>query len=165
MEGTVKWFSNEKGYGFLLVDGRSDDLFFHISEYKSEEIVQNGDKVSFDIGTGKNNKAAAKNVRFISRAKNPQHNKPYYGKPTRTKDKSEAGLLIGMLGGPVGMIAGVLIGSMLGKKAITSTCLKCGGTGHVTAIDEAFIGFQCEKCKSFWRKRNKDGLTMNDVER
>ena len=54
MEGTVKWFSNDKGYGFILVADMANDLFFHVSEYKSEEVIQNGDKVSFEIGTIEN---------------------------------------------------------------------------------------------------------------
>lgn len=165
MEGTVKWFRYEKGFGWILVRGRTNDLFFHISQYKSEALIQPGDRVSFEIGTGKNNKPAAKNVRFIARAKSPRPSKKYYGKPTRTKDKSETGFAIGLLGGPVGMMVGYLIGSLFGKENITSTCLRCGGTGHVTAIDENFVGFQCEKCKRFWKKKNRDGLSMEDVER
>lgn len=38
---------------------------------------------------------------------------------------------------------------------ITSTCLRCGGTGHVTARSNNKIGFQCKDCKSFWKERDK----------
>ena len=48
---------------------------------------------------------------------------------------------------------------------ITSPCLRCGGTGHVTNIDENFIGFQCENCKSFWKKRNVENLSIDKVDR
>ena len=43
-----------------------------------------------------------------------------------------------------------------GLRKLTSTCMKCGGTGHVTAVEDAIIGFQCIKCKAFWRKRDSD---------
>jgi polyribonucleotide nucleotidyltransferase len=48
-------------------------------------------------------------------------------------------------------------------KDITSTCLRCGGKGNVTAIDENFIGFQCESCKAFWKKRNKENLRIDQL--
>jgi len=48
-------------------------------------------------------------------------------------------------------------------RLITGTCLRCGGTGHVTAITPEFIGFQCEKCRAFWKKRNRDNLRPEEV--
>ena len=35
----------------------------------------------------------------------------------------------------------------------TSTCLKCGGSGRFTAADGRYVGFQCEKCKRFWKTK------------
>jgi cold shock protein len=52
-EGTVKWFSNEKGYGFIEREG-GDDVFVHFSAitmdgYKS---LTEGQRVSFEVVQG-----------------------------------------------------------------------------------------------------------------
>jgi len=63
-EGTVKWFNPDKGYGFIeREDG--DDLFVHFSEIQGEgfKTLDEGQAVSFDVGTGNNGKAQAQNVR------------------------------------------------------------------------------------------------------
>lgn len=52
-EGTVKWFSNEKGYGFIeREDG--DDLFVHFSEIQIEgfKTLNEGQKVQFEVTEG-----------------------------------------------------------------------------------------------------------------
>ena len=64
--GKVKWFNADKGYGFIeREDG--DDLFVHFSEIQSEgfKSLDEGQAVSFDTGTGKNNKPQATNVRVL----------------------------------------------------------------------------------------------------
>jgi CspA family cold shock protein len=64
--GKVKWFSAEKGYGFIeREDG--DDLFVHFSEIQGEgyRSLDDGQAVSFDVGTGKNDKPQATNVRAL----------------------------------------------------------------------------------------------------
>ena len=53
-EGTVKWFSNEKGYGFITPDDGSKDLFVHFSSiggdgYKS---LNDGARVSYESEEG-----------------------------------------------------------------------------------------------------------------
>lgn len=62
-EGTVKWFSNEKGYGFISQEG-GDDLFVHHSEIKMSgyRTLNEGEAVTFEIGEGKNGKPQAINV-------------------------------------------------------------------------------------------------------
>jgi CspA family cold shock protein len=52
-EGTVKWFSNEKGYGFIeREDG--EDLFVHFSEIQVEgyKTLAEGQKVEFEVTEG-----------------------------------------------------------------------------------------------------------------
>ena len=65
--GKVKWFSADKGYGFIEHEG-GDDLFVHFSEIQSEgfKSLDEGQAVSFEQGTGKNNKPQATNVRVLA---------------------------------------------------------------------------------------------------
>ncbi|MEK7816743.1 MAG: cold shock domain-containing protein [Actinomycetota bacterium] len=52
-EGTVKWFSDQKGFGFIERES-GDDLFVHFSEIKSEgfKTLAEGQKVSFEATEG-----------------------------------------------------------------------------------------------------------------
>jgi len=60
LKGTVKWFNNAKGYGFI---GRDDgpDVFIHYSAITSEgyKSLQEGDKVEFEIVQGQKGPQAA----------------------------------------------------------------------------------------------------------
>ncbi|RBW49844.1 cold shock domain-containing protein [Marinobacter sp. F3R11] len=48
--GKVKWFNNAKGYGFIIEDGCSDDLFAHFSSVQIDgyKTLKAGQTVSFD---------------------------------------------------------------------------------------------------------------------
>ncbi|MFC2641780.1 MAG: cold-shock protein [Propionibacterium acidifaciens] len=52
--GTVKWFNAEKGYGFIAVDGSSDDVFVHYSAIETSGFrsLDEGQKVEFDVTQG-----------------------------------------------------------------------------------------------------------------
>ncbi|MDQ8043793.1 MAG: cold-shock protein [Solirubrobacteraceae bacterium] len=58
--GTVKWFSDEKGYGFIAPDDQSKDLFVHYSALNGDvRSLQEGQKVSFDTEQGQKGPSAA----------------------------------------------------------------------------------------------------------
>ncbi|MCP4257842.1 MAG: cold-shock protein [Planctomycetes bacterium] len=52
--GTVKWFNPRKGYGFIVPDDGSKDLFVHHSEIKMDgyATLDEGQKVEYEIGQG-----------------------------------------------------------------------------------------------------------------
>ncbi|HAT4561507.1 TPA: cold-shock protein, partial [Clostridioides difficile] len=60
--GIVKWFNNEKGFGFISVEGE-DDVFVHFSAIQNDgyKTLEEGEKVSFDITQG-NRGPQAENV-------------------------------------------------------------------------------------------------------
>lgn len=53
--GTVKWFNEQKGYGFIQPDNGSKDIFVHISavERAGLRTLKEGQKISFEIVTDK----------------------------------------------------------------------------------------------------------------
>jgi CspA family cold shock protein len=58
-QGTVKWFSDQKGYGFIEQDN-GDDIFVHHSEIQGTgfKTLSEGDSVTFEIGAGRKGPAA-----------------------------------------------------------------------------------------------------------
>jgi len=52
--GKVKWFNNAKGYGFVIEDGKDEDLFAHYSAIKMDgyKTLKAGQAVSFEIIQG-----------------------------------------------------------------------------------------------------------------
>jgi cold shock protein len=65
-EGRVKWFNENKGYGFIEVDGQDKDVFIHHSAISMQgfRTLQEGQRVSFDIEQGKKGPAAV-NVKAL----------------------------------------------------------------------------------------------------
>src|SRR3954452_15340625 len=66
-EGTVKWFNDEKGYGFIAPADGSKDLFVHHSGIAGEgfKTLREGDRVSYEPGEGQKGPQAT-NVQVIS---------------------------------------------------------------------------------------------------
>ncbi len=60
IEGTVKWFNDSKGYGFIEQEN-GDDVFVHHSAINGSgfKSLQEGDRVTFEIEQGQKGPAAA----------------------------------------------------------------------------------------------------------
>jgi cold shock protein len=54
-QGTVKWFNDEKGYGFISPEEGSEDLFVHYSGIAGDGFrsLDEGDKVSYEAAQGR----------------------------------------------------------------------------------------------------------------
>ena len=59
--GTVKWFNDAKGFGFITPDDGGDDLFAHFSEIRAEgfKSLQESQRVSFEVTAGPKGKQAS----------------------------------------------------------------------------------------------------------
>ena len=65
-KGTVKWFNNQKGFGFIQPEDGGKDVFVHISavERAGMSTLNEGQKVSFDVvADRRTGKSAAENLR------------------------------------------------------------------------------------------------------
>ncbi len=62
--GTVKWFNSTKGFGFIQPDNGSKDVFLHVSAVERAGIsrIDDGQKVTFDIETGRDGRESASNL-------------------------------------------------------------------------------------------------------
>ncbi len=60
--GTVKWFSNSKGYGFIMSTDTDEDIFAHFSAIEMEgyKTLKQGQPVEFDVTEGPKGLTASK---------------------------------------------------------------------------------------------------------
>jgi CspA family cold shock protein len=66
-KGTIKWFSDQKGYGFVTPEGGKKDVFVHFSAIQGDGFrsLHEGDVVEFEITQGPKGEQAS-NVRKVS---------------------------------------------------------------------------------------------------
>ena len=68
IQGTVKWFNSQKGFGFIQPDDGGNDVFVHISAVERAGMhgLNEGQKVAFEIvANRKTGKSSAENLRAI----------------------------------------------------------------------------------------------------
>ncbi len=65
MQGKVKWFNSEKGFGFIEVDG-GEDVFVHFSAIQTDgfKTLEDGQDVQFDIVQGDKGPQAANVIKL-----------------------------------------------------------------------------------------------------
>ena len=65
-QGTIKWFSDQKGYGFITPEDGKKDVFVHFSALQGEgfKTLAEGQQVSFDITSGPKGEQAANVVKL-----------------------------------------------------------------------------------------------------
>ncbi len=64
--GTVKFFNDDKAFGFVTPDNGGTDVFVHMSALQRGGSLREGDKVSFEVGQDrKSGKSKAENVSVL----------------------------------------------------------------------------------------------------
>jgi CspA family cold shock protein len=64
--GTVKFFNDDKGFGFITPENGGTDVFVHVSALQGGGSLREGDKVSFEVGQDrKTGKSKAENVSVL----------------------------------------------------------------------------------------------------
>jgi len=65
--GTVKWFNNTKGFGFICPQDGSKDVFVHISAVHKAGIrgLTDGQLLEYDLMAGKDGRMSAENLRTV----------------------------------------------------------------------------------------------------
>jgi CspA family cold shock protein len=66
--GTVKWFNEAKGFGFIQPDDGSSDAFVHISAVERAGLpyLREGQKIEFELMADRRGKMAAENLRALT---------------------------------------------------------------------------------------------------
>lgn len=67
IKGTIKWFSDQKGYGFITPENGKKDVFVHFSSIQGDgfKSLREGEVVEFDVTNGPKGEQAS-NVRKVS---------------------------------------------------------------------------------------------------
>jgi len=67
-KGTVKWFNDQKGFGFIQLDDGGKDVFVHISavERAGMRLLNEGQKIAFDVvADRRTGKSSADNLQVV----------------------------------------------------------------------------------------------------
>lgn len=66
-KGTVKWFNTKKGYGFIVPEAGEHDIFVHITQLELLGLrdLKEGQRISYELYTDRNGRAAAGNLKIL----------------------------------------------------------------------------------------------------
>jgi len=73
VQGQVKWFSEEKGYGYIVADDGKEH-YFNIRDIQGANLPRNGDVVSFESGQGKKGPKAS-SVSIVAKSQAPSNSR------------------------------------------------------------------------------------------
>lgn len=81
IESQVKWYNPEKGYGFLVPDDGSGDIFMHFSVLDTAgcRLVQEGDRIVCDIGPGRRGRQVLRVLEVKFSAREPRFAPAFLG--------------------------------------------------------------------------------------
>lgn len=68
MRGSVKWFNQARGYGFIARDDGGSDTFVHLSDVIEGRPLSQGDRVEFQVAQDQRGRAKAIRVRLLGKA-------------------------------------------------------------------------------------------------
>lgn len=68
LNGTVKWFNTQKGYGFIKPDGQDKDVFVHISALQESGLdrLNDNQRISFEMVDDRQGKKSAGKLQLIN---------------------------------------------------------------------------------------------------
>lgn len=121
--GTVKWFSGQKGFGFVSPDDGGEDLFVHQTEIQSEgfRTLREGQRVEFKVDSREDGRSKAVDVVILVR---------YYNSGGRGPRGARGGGGFGRgAGGRGGRFGGGYGGGGRGGDGVE--CYNCGRIGHL----------------------------------
>jgi len=77
--GTVRWFNNSKGYGFLGRDDGGPDVFAHYTSIEGAgyKTLREGQPVTFDVVPGESGRPQADKVILLHEEKSPSRSSPH----------------------------------------------------------------------------------------
>ena len=81
--GTVKWFNDAKGFGFIEPEGGGEDVFAHFSAIQMEgfRTLRQGSRVSFDLTQGPKGQLA-QNISLLEAPRSPERGASRQAQPT-----------------------------------------------------------------------------------
>ncbi|HHK5609064.1 TPA: excalibur calcium-binding domain-containing protein [Neisseria cinerea] len=111
MRGVIVKWDNEKGYGFIRIDGSKQEIFCHISDFSQRSPRPELNKaVGFEVVSGGKGGFSAKQIRYLNRERAVS---PGYRKKHRKDEESPTSIVQVVLS----LLVGLLLVSVIGYKA------------------------------------------------